>query len=158
MGFVYHFSAMKYFLIAFFAVSYAITGRAQNANADLQATLSAEIVEVERQFMDMLNQKGAAEAFYSFAAPDAVIKRGDDELIAGPDAIKTYYAAPIYQNATAEWRPDFIDVANDGSMAYTYGKYRWTITDLSGKTTEYTGVFHTVWKRMEDGSWKYVWD
>lgn len=72
--------------------------------------------------MDMLNQKGAAEAFYSFAAPDAVIKRGDDELIAGPDAIKTYYAAPIYQNATAEWRPDFIDVANDGSMAYTSRK------------------------------------
>ena len=23
---------------------------------------------------------------------------------------------------------------------------------------EYKGIFHTVWKRQSDNSWKYVWD
>jgi ketosteroid isomerase-like protein len=43
-------------------------------------------------------------------------------------------------------------------MAYTYGKYLWKIRDEKGDTTEYRGVFHTVWKRDSEGTWKYVWD
>ncbi|MBK7030961.1 MAG: hypothetical protein IPH45_17925 [Bacteroidales bacterium] len=43
-------------------------------------------------------------------------------------------------------------------MAYTYGKYTWKINNGNGDTTVYKGVFHTVWKKQGDGSWKYVWD
>jgi ketosteroid isomerase-like protein len=28
----------------------------------------------------------------------------------------------------------------------------------AGEVGEYQGVFHTVWKRQPDGTWKYVWD
>jgi ketosteroid isomerase-like protein len=43
-------------------------------------------------------------------------------------------------------------------MAYTYGKYLWKVKDTTGKIQEFKGVFHTVWKRQSDGSWKYGWD
>jgi ketosteroid isomerase-like protein len=117
-----------------------------------------EIRAVEERFQNDLKTYGAENAFYKYAAENAVIKRGKDSLIFGNLAIKNYYSNPAYRNAIAEWKPDYVDISDDGSMAYTYGKYKWSFTDEKGKTTIYEGVFHTVWKKMNDSSWKYVWD
>jgi ketosteroid isomerase-like protein len=106
----------------------------------------------------MCAEKGIAEGFYFFADDSAVIKRQNDTLIIGKDNIKNYYANDFYKKASVLWTPDFIDVSDDGSMAYTYGKYIWTVNDDNGSVTEFKGVFHTVWKRQKDNSWKYVWD
>jgi len=51
-----------------------------------------------------------------------------------------------------------VDASETGDMGYTYGKYTWQSKDSSGKVDEAKGVFHTVWKKQKDGSWKYVWD
>lgn len=120
--------------------------------------LKKEIKQMENDFQKTLMREGTAHAFYTFAADDAVIKRENDTLIMGNDAIKKYYSKPIYKNAVAKWEPDYIDISEDGTLAYTYGKYSWDFTDSVGKVTTYKGVFHTVWKRMADGNWKYVWD
>lgn len=113
---------------------------------------------MERNFRDDLKSHGVQSAFYKYAAENAVIKRQNDTLIIGNQAIKNYYSNPIYKTATADWSPDFIDVSDDGSMAYTYGRYKWNFIDRTGKASIHEGVFHTVWKKMADGSWKYVWD
>ncbi|MCA6441190.1 MAG: YybH family protein [Sediminibacterium sp.] len=121
--------------------------------------LMEEIRTVEKQFETDLNKFGADFAFYKYAAPQAVIKRENDTLIFGANAIKNYYKNVDKKlKAKAYWAPDFIDVSEDGSIGYTYGKYRWVTTDSLGKTKEYRGIFHTIWKKQVDGSWKYVWD
>ena len=117
-----------------------------------------EIMNAEKEFQQLLVSDGVANAFYAFAADSAVIKRENDSLITGRDAIKNYYSNPFYKNAIAVWSPDYISVSDDGTMAYTYGKYEWTFTDSAGLKSNYRGVFHTVWKKMKDGTWKYVWD
>jgi ketosteroid isomerase-like protein len=43
-------------------------------------------------------------------------------------------------------------------MAYTYGKYTWRSKDTANQNASFSGIFHTVWKRQADGTWKYVWD
>ena len=43
-------------------------------------------------------------------------------------------------------------------MAYTYGEYEFTSLDTLGKSKVSKGIFHTVWKRQGDGTWKYVYD
>ena len=106
----------------------------------------------------MTAEKGISEAFRYFAADNAVIKREDDTLIVGKENIKAYYSSWDKRKTTVKWTPDFIDVANDGTLAYTYGKYNWKIRDEAGIATEFKGVFHTVWKKQADGNWKYVWD
>lgn len=113
---------------------------------------------MEKAFETEMNAKGAAEAFYNYAADDAVIKRENDTLLKGKNAIRDYYSKPVYKTAKAWWSPDHVDVSEDGTMAYTYGKYKWEMTNADGKTVSYGGIFHTVWKKMPDGSWKYVWD
>ena len=120
--------------------------------------LVEEIRKIEKQFEDDLNKMGAEYAFEKYAAPNAVVKRQNDSLIYGPKAIKQFYSNEFYKTAKAFWSPDYIDVSQDGTMAYTYGKYQWKMAGKSGEVQEYHGIFHTVWKKQPDGTWKYVWD
>lgn len=117
-----------------------------------------EIFQTEKAFEKMAADKGIAEAFYYYAADSAVIKRQNDTLIIGKENIGNYYRKGNYKNATVTWTPDFIDVSECRTMAYTYGKYIWKIIDEKGDSATYNGVFHTVWKKQADGSWKYMWD
>lgn len=121
-------------------------------------SLIKEIFNSEKAFEKMCAEKGIAEAFYFFADDSAVIKRENDTLIIGKEQIKEYYNKEFYKTAKVNWAPDFIDVSEDGTLAYTYGKYLWVSKDEKGNDVEYRGVFHTVWKRQIDNTWKYVWD
>lgn len=117
-----------------------------------------EILQTEKAFEKMASDKGIAEAFYHFADENAVIKRENDTLIIGKENIKIYYENKSIKNATLYWTPDFIDVSDCGDLGYTYGKYIAKLRDAEGNIVEDKGIFHTVWKRQSDDSWKYVWD
>ena len=117
-----------------------------------------EIFQTEKAFERMTREKGIAYAFYFFADDSAVIKRQNDMLITGKENIRTYYEKQDLKNAAVNWTPDFIEVSSCGDLGYTYGKYTWRIWNEKGDTTEYKGIFHTVWKQQDDGNWKYVWD
>jgi len=113
-----------------------------------------QIIQVEKDFARMAKEKGIAEAFYTFADADAVIKRGS-QLIKGKDAIREFYAKQP-QTGELQWTPDFAD--SSGDLGYTYGKFTFSQKDSTGRVNEIQGVFHTVWKKQKDGSWKFVWD
>lgn len=117
-----------------------------------------QIAAAEKEFEQLAGTKGIAEAFAFFADSMAVIKRGNDSLVKGKEGIRKFYSAGYFQQASVKWSPDFIDASEDGKMGYTYGRYQWTSTDSKGVAVSSTGVFHTVWKKQADGSWKYVWD
>ena len=119
--------------------------------------IKKEIYQTEKEFEKMAAEKSVAEAFYYFADENAVIKRQNDTLIVGKENIKAFYEKGR-RNATVNWTPDFIDVADCGTLGYTYGKFVWKIKNEAGAVTEYKGVFHTVWKKQKDNTWKYVWD
>jgi ketosteroid isomerase-like protein len=124
---------------------------------DLEA-LKQEIVKTEKEFETSVREKGIEEAFCFYADENAVIKRQNDTLIKGKQNIRNYYHKPLYKDAEITWTPDFVDVSTDGTLGYTYGRYTWKVRNKDGKTTEYYGVFHTVWKKQPDGTWRYVWD
>ena len=132
--------------------------KSNNENKPNNGNAKQEIEKAEKDFAQMAADKGIAEAFYFFADSNATIKRQNDTLIHGKEAIKIFYSAPFYQKATVKWSPDFVGASIDGDIGYTYGKYVWSSTDPAGKPITFNGVFHTVWKKQPDGSWKYVWD
>ena len=119
----------------------------------------AEILDTENEFTEMAQREGIPEAFLSFAADDVVVMR-NDTLIMGKESLRANYEArkEILKHVNLSWKPDFVDVSAAGDLGYTYGKYLYTVTDSTGNTKEFTGVFHTVWKRQPDGQWKFVWD
>ncbi len=57
-----------------------------------------------------------------------------------------------------KWRPQFVEVLEDGSLALTRGPYRLIVTDENGEQTEHWGTFNSVWRLQPDGSWKVVFD
>lgn len=145
---------IRYFLLTCSMLSFlfmACTDEHQN-NVPLW---KEQIVDTEKAFAQMVQEKGIHAAFVHFAAEDAVLMR-NNKLFAGKAVIDSMLAGQ--QSTELSWTPDFVDVSGAGDLGYTYGKYSFSFKDENGNTVENNGIFHTVWKRQEDGSWKYVWD
>ncbi len=114
-----------------------------------------EVLDTEQAFAEMVAGQGMRKAFLVYAADDAVLMRNNDLLI-GKKAIEVFFKNK--ESKGLVWKPDFVEVAASGDLAYTYGHYTFNYTDSAGNTMEDKGVFHTVWKRQKDGTWKFVWD
>ena len=117
-----------------------------------------EIYQTEKAFEKMALDKGLAEAFYFYADENAVILRENDSIIKGKTALKEYYQNKPNKNVSINWTPDYIMLSDDGTLGYTYGKYLMKIIKEDGSVSESKGIFHTVWKKQADNTWKYVWD
>jgi ketosteroid isomerase-like protein len=115
----------------------------------------SDIISTEAAFGKMAAEEGIATAFHTYAADSAVISRGG-KLIHGREAIRDYYLENIRPGTMLQWKPDFADVSGD--IGYTWGKYTLSVPDSTGGQTVTHGIFHTVWKRQPDGSWRFVWD
>ena len=118
-----------------------------------------EILNTEKAFSDLSQREGIAEAFLTYAAEDAVLMR-NNQLVQGRDAIARRFEEnkPDPGEVTLTWVPDFVEVSAAGDLGYTYGSFTLITTDSLGSKSSSTGVFHTVWKRQKDGSWRFVWD
>lgn len=117
-----------------------------------------EIIDTEHAFAAMAKTDGIPKAFLTFAADDAIMLRNNN-LINGKEEMKNFFQARLISGTVSlTWTPDFVDVSSSGDLGYTFGKYVYTATDSLGKSTSNEGIFHTVWKRQADGSWKFVWD
>ncbi len=116
-----------------------------------------EIIRIENEFEKMVADSGMSAAFVYYSSDDAAINR-QDSVISGRKAISDFYHTSKSKKIALKWTPDFVDVSSSLDMAYTYGKYIYTITDSTGQQKTFKGIFHTVWKRQNDGKWKYVWD
>ena len=114
-----------------------------------------EIIKTEEAFSTMAQQEGMNAAFLNFVADDGVLLR-NNALIKGKDSIKVFM-----KNSTStglSWAPSFVDVSASGDLGYTYGTYTYKYQDSLGNTKSSQGIFHTVWKRQADHTWKFVWD
>ena len=119
--------------------------------------LIEEIRLMEQLFAEKVKSDGMKEAFMQFASEEAVISR-NNRVFKGKKEIEAYFNSIDLQEIELQWKPDFIDVSESGDMAYSYGSYTFSAKSQKGEKMNSTGIFHTVWKRQSDGSWKYVWD
>ena len=128
-----------------------------SVNSNSTGSAKQDILNIEKEFSDYVQIEGIAAGFNKYAAEDAVANRSGN-LIRGREKIHEFYERTRSKKDKLEWTAEFADVAASGDMAYTYGNYVYTAYDSTGKATEYKGVFHTVWKKQKDGTWKFVYD
>lgn len=143
-------------LIAFLIIT-GISCTSKLTQEDLSEKAKEEILLAEKEFAAFAAQKGVPAAFLKYAAEEAVISRSDTTII-GKKAIKAYMESSEMADMKLEWEPEFADAAKSGELGYTYGPYVFSAKDPEGNLIESKGVFHTVWKKQEDGKWKFVWD
>lgn len=98
-----------------------------------------------------------AERFASFIDADARfigagVSRGVDEVVTA--------WSPFFEDAgpSIKWRPQYIEVLEDGNLALSRGPYRMLTQGEDGQVREHWGTFNSVWRRQPDGDWKVVFD
>jgi hypothetical protein len=110
----------------------------------LAAAAQAGAVDAERAFADMAQKQGQWTAFRAYAAPDALMfvpaERNAQEWLKG----RKDPAASVH------WWPARSWVSCDGSVAVNIGPALYGISGF--------GSFTTVWKRQDDGGWKWLLD
>jgi ketosteroid isomerase-like protein len=113
------------------------------------------LMQLDRDF-DQMTSKGGSEVWVSFFADDGIMMPQGAAMVAGRDAIRKSisetFAAPGY---SLRWEP--MDASVSGPLGYTYGLYKATRQDASGKLVASYGKYVTIWRRQREG-WKVVVD
>nr|MBP6686989.1 nuclear transport factor 2 family protein [Lacibacter sp.] len=111
-----------------------------------------EMVDTDKAFSTASEKNGMKKAFLEFIADDAVLLRPGFLPIVEGDVIK-FLNAQEDTSFTMTWEPRGADVASSGDMGFTYGVYKVATAD-----TTLTGTYLNVWRKQEDGKWKFVID
>ena len=112
-----------------------------------------DVLSADRAFAAAAVRDGARAAFVAYAAPDAMMFRDGVGPVKGQAAIAASFRAS--GGAIPEWAPEGGEVAKSGELAYTWGYFRWTASDGSGKQS--TGNYVSIWRKVE-GEWKWIVD
>ena len=97
------------------------------------------------------------DAFRAFIDADArfvgaSVRRGVDSIAEG---WSVFFTA---DGPTIRWRPQIIEVLDNGRLALSRGQYITTSVNSDGDTVESWGTFNSVWRLNDDGVWRVVFD
>jgi ketosteroid isomerase-like protein len=122
----------------------------RNINLEVQKQM---ILQTDKDFSQMSIEKGMKTAFQYYAADEVILMReGNDPLFGKNELIQQFGKIPDGK-VLLSWVPVKADVS--GELGYTFGK--WESRVAGSDSVEY-GTYVTVWKKQEDGTWKYVLD
>jgi len=62
------------------------------------------------------------------------------------------------EGPTIKWRPQIIEVLENGELALSRGPYKYTAANEEGVDVDYWGTFNSVWRLNDDGEWRVVFD
>lgn len=111
-----------------------------------------EMVYTDKAFSEASAKEGMKKAFLAYVADDAVLLRPGYLPIVDGDVIK-FLNAQEDTSFTMTWEPQGADIAAANDMGYTYGVYT-----VKAKDTILKGTYLSIWKKEEDGKWKFVLD
>ncbi len=111
-----------------------------------------EILATDISFSDMSRQIGMKKAFIQYIDDEGVLLRPGHMPFIGADAID-YLSRLSDTEYTLSWQPMKGEISKSGDLGFTYGVY-----ELKMKDSVYKGTYVNVWKKQNDGSWKFVLD
>ncbi|HEY6162682.1 MAG TPA: hypothetical protein VI112_15745 [Bacteroidia bacterium] len=150
----------KLFLLTGFIL--AACGQTNTNTADKNTTASPkadpkDLMETDKQFSKMSAEKGLKEASLYYAADDVMRLQNKEFPANGKDALKKMLEESMDAQTVMTWEPVRADIASSGDLGYTIGNWKMRISDsTSAEASVYYGNYMSVWKKMADGSWKYV--
>ena len=96
-------------------------------------------------------------AFRSFIDADA--RFVSNSVLRGVDDIAAAWSVFFGDDSPSiKWRPQIVEVLENGVLALSRGPYRVTSRDADGKPVERWGTFNSIWRLHDDGLWRVVFD
>ncbi len=117
-------------------------------------TDSNAVMQADKDFSALSQRHGMRYAFLQYIDTTCVLLR------ANHNPLKRVRAEQFIENIndssfTLSWDPDTAIISKGGELAYTYGTYHLEPKDTSAPED---GTYVTIWKKQNDGSWKFVLD
>lgn len=111
------------------------------------------VIAAEAAFDRLAQEKGQWTAFAATAAPDAVMFV--PHMVYAQGWLKGRANPPV----AVRWQPHEVWSSCDGSLVVSHGAWQTqTQTRAQGQKPGATGYFTTIWRRQQDGSYKWVLD
>ena len=117
----------------------------------------SELRQADISFSEYSEANGMNAAFAHYCADDGVVLADNSHPVVGKEHIQELFSESD-ENIKLVWKPQLADVASSGEMGYTFGLYEMTVTDSLDNRTVLNGTYVTVWKKDQDGNWKFVLD
>ena len=117
-----------------------------------EAAWRNEIIKTDKEFSKFSREQGMKKAFIEYMDDDGILLRPNHPPIIGANAIE-YLTEQNDSSYTLTWEPSSAKVAASGDLGYSYGIYNLQLQD-----TTLQGTYVSIWKKQEDGKWKFVLD
>jgi ketosteroid isomerase-like protein len=140
-------------LTASLVIVCAVIGAAGQASRQSKELNS--LVENERAFSRMSEEKGIRESFTEFIADDGILFRPGP--VTGKKWMQEHPLPPSDKRPLLAWQPNFAGISRAGDMGYTTGPWQYKSDSKDAKPAAF-GDFMTVWKKQADGRWKFAID
>ena len=112
------------------------------------------LIEADKAFSSLSEARGMKQAFLEFMDSNGVLLRPKHAPIIGANAIE-YLIQLNDSSYTLTWQPQHAIVAKSADIGYTYGLYA---LHPKAKDTVIYGTYVSIWKKQQDGKWKFVLD
>lgn len=97
------------------------------------------------------------EAFRSFIDADA--RFVSNSVLRGPDEVAAAWQVFFEPDGPSiTWRPQIVEVLEDGTLALSRGPYLVVSEDADGNVVESWGTYNSIWRLDADGAWHIVFD
>jgi ketosteroid isomerase-like protein len=117
-----------------------------------------EIINTDKAFSTLSKEKGMKHAFLQYASEDVVILRENSLPQKGKIAMVERFSTFSDTGFMLTWEPQFADVAASGELGYSYGIFTSVSKDEGGNPVIEKGTYVSVWKKDNEGNWKFVLD
>ncbi len=114
-----------------------------------------DLMEADRNFSGCSVEKGKKKAFLEFADDSAVLLQRNRMPVVGKYAIMRSFESFSDTGFVLTWEPLSGDISRTGDLGYTYGIY--SLVNKADSSIS-RGKYVSIWKKQEDGSWKFVLD
>lgn len=128
---------------------------AQKVSDDVESQKTA-IINTDKAFSAMSAEKGMYEAFIAYAAEEVIKPQDGRQPVVGRESLIKSFAGVPPRDFVLTWEPLKADAA--GGIGYTFGNWFRKSKTAAGADTTVYGNYISIWKRQDDGSWKYVFD
>jgi ketosteroid isomerase-like protein len=119
--------------------------------------IADELLRTDSEFAALSKQKGAAAAFSVYIADDVRMMSPGQPMQIGRDKALALFT-PAEPGEQLLWEPQEAAAAASGDLGFTWGIAHSTrrLPDGNLRTTE--SKYVTIWRKQQDGSWKFVLD
>jgi ketosteroid isomerase-like protein len=110
-----------------------------------------EVINAENSFAGYAKEYNTKDAFLNFCDSNGVVFNQGKAINA-----KKVFSRSKPATDKLLWQPAFAGIASSGELGFSTGPFekRPSLTD----TITYGGAFSTIWRKTEDGQWKFLVD